>query len=415
MSEWDFEFSDEEAEVMNIIYAGQPFPKFTRKSIFLAGPTPRSSAVKSWRPDALALLAAYGYDGDVYIPEPEDMINRNRERAGEWKVEDYTNQIEWENEGLERADCILFWIPRDMVTMPALTTNDEFGYWKGSGKCVLGTPDPDKTPHVRYQRLFAERLHIPVADTLDRCVQLAMDKVGEGAMRHLGETKVPLHIWRTQAFQEWHSQHRCNGNRLDDARVLWSFRVGPKKDIVFSWALHVDVFIAAENRHKVNEYVLSRTDISTVLLWYEPEGAKGIDDLEIVLVREFRSPVRNSEGFVYELPGGSSKNTEEEAIRVAADEVHEETGFQIDSSRLNFVSHRQVAATLSSHHAHLFTAKLTADEITWFKTNGNRAHGVETDSERTYVHVMSVREILNSDFVDWSTIGMILSVLRWND
>jgi hypothetical protein len=34
--------------------------------------------------------------------------------------------------------------------------------------------------------------------------------------------------------------------------------------------------------------------------------------------------------------------------------------------------------------------------------------GVEEDSERTYVEVQTIREILGSDVVDWSSLGMIL-------
>jgi len=39
---------------------------------------------------------------------------------------------------------------------------------------------------------------------------------------------------------------------------------------------------------------------------------------------------------------------------------------------------------------------------------------VEEDSERTYVCVRKIRDIMNEAqvFVDWSTIGMILSVAQ---
>lgn len=41
----------------------------------------------------------------------------------------YEDQISWELNCLKNCDKILFWVPREMKTMPALTTNVEFGYW----------------------------------------------------------------------------------------------------------------------------------------------------------------------------------------------------------------------------------------------------------------------------------------------
>jgi hypothetical protein len=43
-----------------------------------------------------------GYDGKVFIPEPED---------GNWRG-NYDDQLEWESTGLNIADVIVFWIPR---------------------------------------------------------------------------------------------------------------------------------------------------------------------------------------------------------------------------------------------------------------------------------------------------------------
>jgi len=48
--------------------------------------------------------------------------------------------------------------------------------------------------------------------------------------------------------------------------VLYSFRPGLKK-FVFMWVLKADIYIASEDRHKTNEFVLSRPDISSILLW----------------------------------------------------------------------------------------------------------------------------------------------------
>lgn len=40
-----------------------------RKSIFLAGPTPRGENIESWRKYACQFLEKNGFDGVVYVPE----------------------------------------------------------------------------------------------------------------------------------------------------------------------------------------------------------------------------------------------------------------------------------------------------------------------------------------------------------
>ena len=52
---------------MNVVYADQPVD-FSHPSIFLAGPTPRTSGVASWRPEALDLLREVGFGGTVLVP-----------------------------------------------------------------------------------------------------------------------------------------------------------------------------------------------------------------------------------------------------------------------------------------------------------------------------------------------------------
>jgi len=146
---------------MNIVYALEPIP--AGPSVFLAGPTPRSEAVFSWRPRALQLLRGRGFDGSVFVPEPK----------GPW---DWGRQVQWEAEALHAATVILFWIPRDLVTMPAFTTNVEFGFWCRSGKVVLGAPGD--APKMRYLRHYAGRFEVPQADTLEDTVTVAIELLG---------------------------------------------------------------------------------------------------------------------------------------------------------------------------------------------------------------------------------------------
>jgi hypothetical protein len=91
---------------MQVVYTGEEAPKTLTKSIFLAGPTPRNKQEQeSWRPDALKILEDKGYDGVVFIPE---------DRKGEFKLE-YDDQVGWEEKYLNMADCIVFWVPRDLT------------------------------------------------------------------------------------------------------------------------------------------------------------------------------------------------------------------------------------------------------------------------------------------------------------
>lgn len=115
---------------MVINYSDEEIIK-NKKSIFIAGPTPRDRNVKSWRIDACQRLSELGFDGVVYVPE-----------YSTWKPKtDYVDQAIWEREALIEATVIMFWIPRSLPDMPAFTTNVEFGYWLHSGKVIYGRPN----------------------------------------------------------------------------------------------------------------------------------------------------------------------------------------------------------------------------------------------------------------------------------
>ena len=131
-------------------------------SIFLAGPTPREDGVDSWRPEALELLNKHGFTGGVFIPE-----DRGAERYA-----DYDGQINWEWDGLDAANVIIFWVPRELTKMPAFTTNVEFGLYAASGKCVLGYPEG--TPKNRYLHAVAEKYGMPVVHTLEDTIKEAL-------------------------------------------------------------------------------------------------------------------------------------------------------------------------------------------------------------------------------------------------
>ncbi len=380
---------------MQIVYAHERAPERWTSSIFLAGPTPRDAETPSWRPEALRILAARGYEGVVFVPEPRD---------GAW-LRDYEGQIEWEEEHLHLADVALFWVPRALPRMPGLTTNDEWGTFKSSGKVVFGAPP--EAEKVRYQRYYAEKLHVPSAGDLAGAIDLALAQIGAGAARAGGERHVPLPVWRTASFQAWYAALLAAGNRLDGARVEWVCRGGPGRRWLFLWALRADVHVTAEGRNKTNEVVLGRPDVAAVVMLRRRPDPPGS---EVVLVREFRSAVRNHAGRVLELPSGSSFEESTPPLQTAAEEVSEETGLRIDAGRLRPLGSRQIAATLLAHQAHLYALDLTEEEFAWLSAHQGELRGAG-HGEQTYVEIRRLGDLLQSDEVDWSTLGMIYAAL----
>jgi hypothetical protein len=153
---------------MKIIYARERIDT-DKPSVFLAGPTPRDKDTKGWRLEAIRYLN----DTDCYIFVPEP-------RNGRW-TKNYIEQVEWEEKALTSATVILFWIPRNDSTMLGLTTNDEWGHWKTSGKCVLGVPEG--AFRTRYQEYYANKLGIPFS----RDISQACDDVKAKLNRNKNE------------------------------------------------------------------------------------------------------------------------------------------------------------------------------------------------------------------------------------
>lgn len=139
------------SDLMKVNYSDQQVI-LNKKSIFLAGPTPRDKAVHSWRPDAVKFLREFGFDGVVYVPEYS---------TGE-VLHNYDDQIKWEWEALDHACAILFWIPRNLKDMPAFTTNVEFGLFVKEERTFYGRPDEAEL--IRYLDSLYARYHN------DRCI-----------------------------------------------------------------------------------------------------------------------------------------------------------------------------------------------------------------------------------------------------
>jgi hypothetical protein len=146
---------------MKILYSDEPAFDGVGPAIFLAGPTPRSLNVPSWRtegiyakspsPVAVEILRDLNYEGTVLVPERQN-----------WDEGfDYVTQVAWERAGLEKATVIVFWVPRNMETMLALTTNVEFGYWVAKAPTRILYGRPEGAPHTKYlDWLLKNEMHL---------------------------------------------------------------------------------------------------------------------------------------------------------------------------------------------------------------------------------------------------------------
>ena len=113
-------------------------------TIFLAGPTVRGNQphLTSWRFKAVEIFEELGFTGNLILPEFSSKVESDK---GKKCVP------LWELNGLQKAHCILFWVPRTRDIDPltglsgliALTTNWELGYWMGRNmeKVIYGRPD----------------------------------------------------------------------------------------------------------------------------------------------------------------------------------------------------------------------------------------------------------------------------------
>lgn len=150
---------------MQVIYADQKLDT-TGAGLFLAGPTPRRSDVLSWRPEAISILEKLKYSGKVFVPERSD-----------WSIKfNYIDQILWEREALDNCSVIVFWVPRNMETMPSLTTNIEFGYYMACSpeRCLYGRP-PESVRNGYLDWLFHNRKeNSKIHDSLEELLKEAL-------------------------------------------------------------------------------------------------------------------------------------------------------------------------------------------------------------------------------------------------
>ena len=502
---------------MITVYNGEAPPPSWRRSIFLAGPSPRSPEQYDWRREALDTLQhVINFAGVVFAPLPRHHRVESAVASADGAAVplfDLDGQVSWETMALEFADCIVFWVPRTLPpapnALPGFTTNVEFGLYSGTGKCVLGYPA--EAEGMRYIHWWATtQFKIPVFADMLATLSYAARVVTKWGGSPVGTTPmeeeaqenqrapvrsggcrgIPLWLFTRSDIRAWVSSQEAAGNRIEDAVVRWvlpprtfskpaatslstasppvtgvvkplAVAATPQGDqghrVPFIVVLHARIWIGAELRYKDNEIVVFRPDVSSVVLFCKPEvtatasppnctesSPQCIRQTRLILVGEFRTPVRNLLGLVVEPPGGSSweqltdtdqqVNGESEvdrvrrnidaAKRVAIEELSEEVGLHVSADRVTHLGSRQIASTMCAHHAHVFVAEVTPSE--WLTCDSaakqGTVFGVAEDTERTRIYTCTVGDVIDSlsagsvtvgpaNGLDWSSIGMLLAAV----
>jgi hypothetical protein len=367
------------------IYPGQQLPESWDGSVLITGSAPH---VSPWQSEVIALLRRrWTGEGRLVV----FVADQARYDASEL--------IGWHDRVFDIADVVMCWWPGD--------ADPPFG---PSGlddqRMVFGAPP--HAPHSGYLITHAAVHAIAAATSLPDMAAAALGKIGSGTRRAAGEREVPLSVWRADSFQRWYSAQASAGNSLLGARRVWTLNAGSHQPVPLYWALQVRILIRAENRVKSNEVVISRPDISVMALY---QRRATIDDTVIVLVREFRSSASTPDGFVHELPGGSGSAAD--PFSQALSETEEETGLAIDVHRIRVHGSRQIAATVSAHHAHLFSAEITVDELARLRATQFTPHGADP-TERTWVEIATFGELRRNRLVDWATLGMIIEAVSYD-
>lgn len=401
---------------MLVVFSNSTFPETVSTSIVLAGPSPRNWNPENhgsrWRHDALDILLKLGYRGVVYIPIPRDKFYSPDDKIGAYTIYDpakqqpfaqhetkewnYDSQVEWEFAARARADVEVFWVDRRMPETPGLTTNIEFGQSLPIGKVVYGRPDD--ADNVRYLdqcfvgALNPNKIHPLPLTNLEDTLQTAVKYLygfadpelnGANLVRNGFETKIPLFLWVHPPFQKWLRSQNAAGNRVEEVNIKQAFFIAGK---LFASVLHVSVWVDREQRYKSNEHIATRYDMSAVVPFVNVDG-----EWSVLMVSEFRSPVRNTDNMVIEVPSGSSFNPKKNPLQIALAEVKEETGISVAEQELVKVGEFQPASTQSVHTVSVYGCELDYDRVAEHigVTTGN-----VNETEQTTTRLVKLQDIM---------------------
>jgi 8-oxo-dGTP pyrophosphatase MutT (NUDIX family) len=374
-----------------VIYLGETLPPAFSASVYLA-----CAGAAAFREELTAQLAAAGFDGVVFVPEP---------RAG-GSAADAALEA-WRTEALGISDVLVLHTGDGGAPSPGSLSL--WADWPRTGRMIVCGPRCEGISRQAAQRLL-------FADTPADVAALVLKFLRPGAVRRAGERTVPLSLWRSPSFQSWYRALSRAGHFVEEIDVEWTHRSRGMGRPPFLWAMRPRVRVRGERRQLSGEVVIGRADVSVTVLYHRrPETAPL--DTQVVLVREFRAAVRNRGGFAWMLPGGSAAQAGErrsDPRHTAVQEVFEETGLRLPSEQLQPVhsGDRQLVASLASYHAQVFRVELTDEQLAALLATAaaGKALGA-TPSERCFVSVRRLGDVLNDADFDWSHLGMLMYAL----
>lgn len=375
-----------------VICLGEALPPAFTASIYLAG-----SPGPAWRDELLAQLAAAGFDGVVFVPEP---------RQGAVAT-DAARHEAWRSDALAITDLLVLHTADGIGQSPGSLSL--WADWPRTGRMIVCGPRSEGISRQSAQRLI-------FADTSADVTALILKFLRPGAVRRAGERSVPLSLWRSPSFQSWYRALSRAGHFLEEIDVEWTHRSRGMGRPPFLWAMRPRVRVRGERRQLSGEVVIGRADVSVSVLYHRPPQTAPLDT-QVVLVREFRAAVRNRGGFAWMLPGGSAAQAGErrsDPRHTAVQEVFEETGLRLPPEQLQAVhaGDRQLVASLASYHAQVFRAELTDEQLAAMRATAaaGKALGA-TPSERCFVSVRRLGDVLHDPDFDWSHLGMLMFAL----
>lgn len=181
-----------EEKNMKVNYSNQDVIVTKEKSIFLAGPTPRSKDIVSWRKEAIRILEMLEFEGIVYYPEYDN--GQLMERC--------IDQFVWEMKALQSATCILFWVDKYLLCLPGYTTNFDFGYWiaKKGDRVVYGRSD-EAPKTIYFDWLYQIEQKKNISNNLEDLVLEAVICANEKRIFGMTEREIWTRIEKSDAEQ----------------------------------------------------------------------------------------------------------------------------------------------------------------------------------------------------------------------
>lgn len=161
----------------NLILPPTYLDKIDAPLIFLAGPIQGAS---DWQKDAIAIIRYFA--PTFYVASPR----RNIAKKGDFSVEMYNEQVDWETYHLKKAGekgTVMFWLAKEFKHIRrrayGQTSRFELGEWKmkherDGAKLVVGIEEGFSGARYIQKRMLRDCPEVPVCSTLEKTCQEAV-------------------------------------------------------------------------------------------------------------------------------------------------------------------------------------------------------------------------------------------------